>query len=335
MKQPTSTPCDVVTFGESMAMFVANEPGDLAAATAFTKRIAGADSNVAIGLARLGLSVNWVSRVGDDSLGRFIRATLEHENVICHIEVDKTRPTGFQVKERAVNGADPLVEYHRKGSAASRLSVADFNPETFLSARHLHTTGIPPALSPTVRKLSQHAMRHMRAAGKTVSFDPNLRPSLWGGTERMVKEINRLAALAHWVLPGLAEGEILTGYRTPRDVAAFYLDLGVEVVVIKLGPEGAYFQTADGEEGTLAAAPVKRVVDTVGAGDGFAAGFISARLEGLNNAQAVARANLIGAMAIQVTGDMEGLPTREELESAERLQFRSPETALEFSQAAA
>lgn len=303
---------DVLCFGETMAMFVAEESGDLARVERFGKRIAGADSNVAIGLSRLGFKVSWLSRIGDDSLGRFVLDSLTREGLDCrHVQVDPAHPTGFQLKSRETDGSDPKVEYFRRGSAASHLSIADLAPD-LLRARHLHATGIPPALSESCRALSRELMECMRSAGRSLSFDPNLRPSLWPSQARMIDEINALAALAHWVLPGLEEGRLLTGYDSPADIAAFYLERGVEAVVIKLGPEGAYYRTADGE-GRIDGVPVAQVVDTVGAGDAFAVGVISALLEGRSFPQALRRGNAFGSRAVQCIGDMEGLPHRHEL----------------------
>jgi dehydrogluconokinase len=306
---------DILSFGETMAMFVAQQPGDLAHVGQFEKRIAGADSNVAIGLARLGFNVAWLSRVGNDSLGRFVVDSLQGEGVSCqHVSVDPLHPTGFQLKSLELDGADPVVEYFRRGSAASHLCVGDIDP-SLLQARHLHATGIPAALSDSCRELSRELMRRMRNAGRSVSFDPNLRPSLWPNEARMITEVNRLARLAHWVFPGLAEGRLLTGYPDAPDIAAFYLDQGVEAVVIKLGPEGAYYRTQT-DQGVVAGVSVVEVVDTVGAGDGFAVGVISALLEHHDIAQAVARGNWIGSLAVQSRGDMEGLPVRAALDAA-------------------
>ncbi|MBA1292851.1 sugar kinase [Pseudomonas lurida] len=303
---------DVLSFGETMAMFVAEQTGDLAQVRQFHKRIAGADSNVAIGLSRLGFNVAWLSRVGDDSLGRFVVDTLSHEGLDCrHVAVDPLHPTGFQFKSREEAGADPQVEYFRKGSAASHLSVADISP-ALLQARHLHATGIPPALSPATGELSRALMTQMRQAGRSVSFDPNLRPSLWASQAQMIAEINALAGLADWVLPGLGEGRLLTGFDDPADIAAFYLDQGAEAVAIKLGADGAYYRTQL-DQGFIAAVPVENVVDTVGAGDGFAVGMISALLEKLSFPEAVRRGNWVGSRAVQSRGDMEGLPTRADL----------------------
>lgn len=305
---------DVLCFGETMAMFVAEQAGDLAAVGAFTKRIAGADSNVAIGLARLGFRVRWLSRVGNDSLGRFVLDTLQQEGLDCsQVEVDDHHPTGFQLKGRCDDGSDPVVEYFRRNSAASHLSLAQFSP-ALLQARHLHATGIPLALSAGCRALAHELVERMRSEGRSISFDPNLRPSLWPDRASMVREVNALAIKAHWLLPGLEEGRLLTGLQTPADIAAFYLDRGVEHVVIKLGGEGAYYRNAQCQ-GQVAPVPVAKVVDTVGAGDAFAVGVVSGLLEGRPLAEAVARGNWCGSRAVQSRGDMEGLPLRRELEA--------------------
>ena len=304
---------DVITFGETMVCFAAHEVGPLEQAQNFTKIVAGAESNVAVGLARLGLKVAWLSRLGDDSFGHHIRSALDAEGVDGRsITIDPAQRTGFMLKSRAPEGADPVVEYHRRGSAASLLSLADFDEARFLAARHLHVTGITPALSAHCAALVEHAMRFMRAAGRTVSFDPNLRPRLWPSREAMAEQLNRLAGLADWVLPGLAEGQALTGLQTPEAIADFYLARGAKAVVVKLGAEGSMWRTAEGG-GRVPGIRVERVVDTVGAGDAFAAGLISARLEGRDWPAALARANWVGAQAIQVVGDMDGLPRRAQL----------------------
>ncbi|WP_341315516.1 sugar kinase [Paraburkholderia sp. IMGN_8] len=319
MNETTRTPAvlDVITYGEAMAMFVAAKTGPLAGVGHFTKRVAGADLNVAIGLARLGFRVGWMSRVGNDSFGQYVRDTLRKEGIDQRcVTTDERYPTGFQLKSKCDDGSDPAVEYFRKGSAASHLSLADYAADYVLPARHLHLTGVAPAISTSSRELAFHLAREMRAAGKTISFDPNLRPTLWPSRAAMVEGLNALAALADWVLPGIGEGGILTGYTKPDDIARFYLDQGARGVIIKLGAQGAYFRTAD-DAGVVVCKPVAKVVDTVGAGDGFAVGVISALLEGKPLSQAVARGNRIGGLAIQVIGDSEGLPSRAELDALE------------------
>jgi 2-dehydro-3-deoxygluconokinase len=228
--------------------------------------------------------------------------------------IDRAHPTGFMFKSRVTDGSDPAIEYFRRGSAASHLSVADFPADYCEGACILHLTGISPALSPSVRELAFHAADAMRAHGRFVSFDPNLRPRLWASEAAMVECLNQLASKADLVLPGVAEGRILTGYEAPEDIVRFYLDLGARAVVVKLGPEGACYSTASGI-GRVAGTPVARVVDTVGAGDGFAVGVLSGLLDGRDLAAAVSVGNAIGARVVQFPGDCDGLPTRAELDA--------------------
>lgn len=307
---------DVALFGEMMLMLVADRPGLLEEVPSFTKRTAGAETNVAIGLARLGLRVGWASRLGVDSMGRYLLGEMQREGVDCsHVACDATQRTGFQFKGRVVDGSDPPIEYHRKGSAASQMGPADVDAEWLRGARHLHATGVFPAISATARAAAHKTLDVMRGAGRTISFDPNLRPTLWASPEEMRREINALAFQADWVLPGLAEGRFLTGEDSPQGIAAFYRERGAKLVAVKLGPEGAWY---DGEQGSglMPGFPVAEVVDTVGAGDGFAVGVVSALLEGRGVAEAVRRGAWIGARAVQVLGDTEGLPTRAQLQEA-------------------
>jgi 2-dehydro-3-deoxygluconokinase len=307
------TSLDVVTFGEAMGLFVAEATGDLADVERFARRMAGCETNVAVGLARLGLRVGWVSRLGRDPFGRFIRASLVHEGVDCsHVTDDPVHSTGIMFKAKTVDGSDPAIHYMRKNSAASLLTAVDFDADYFRSARLLHATGVSAALSGANMEFAQKVMDEMAESNITISFDPNLRTSLWPSETVMKEEINDLAGRADWILPGLNEGAILTGYQAPHDIAGFYLDRGAKLVVVKLGAAGAYFRTSD-RDGTLPGVAVPHVVDTVGAGDGFAAGLISALLEGETIEHAVARGNRVGAFAVQVIGDMDGLPTRAQL----------------------
>ncbi|MET3391113.1 sugar kinase [Variovorax atrisoli] len=308
---------DVALFGEAMLLLVADRPGPLEDAQSFYKRTAGAETNVAIGLSRLGLKVGWASRLGTDSMGRALLAAMRAEGIDCsHVITDATQRTGFQFKGRVTDGSDPPIEYHRKGSAASHMGPADVDEAWLRSARHLHATGVFAAISDTSLQAALKSMDVMRAAGRTISFDTNLRPTLWSSTETMRHWVNELAARADWVLPGIEEGLLLTGHSKPEDVAKFYRERGAKLVVVKLGAEGAYYDSDVAGTGRIDGFPVKEVVDTVGAGDGFAAGVVSALLEGRSVPDAVRRGAWIGARAVQVLGDTEGLPTRAQLEEA-------------------
>ncbi len=304
---------DVVTVGEAMALFMAQQPGPLSQVHDFSRATAGAELNVAVGLSRLGLRVGYVSRVGADSFGEHLLAFLDAQGIDRrHVLVDPEHATGFMLKSRDVDGSDPCIEYFRRNSAASHLCAAD-NPIAYCAAsRHLHLTGISPALSSGASELVTDMARQARLDGRRISFDPNLRPRLWSSQEVMIECMNRLAAFSDLVLPGLAEGQLLTGQKSVQGIADFYLARGATQVVIKLGAEGAYISSRDG----YAAVPgftVSKIVDTVGAGDGFAVGVISALLEGMSLYQAAQRGNAIGARVVQFPGDCDGLPNRAQL----------------------
>ncbi len=323
---------DVVTLGEAMVLLAAEETGPLAHVRRFSKHTAGAETNVAVGLARLGLRVGWVSRLGNDTMGQFLRDAFMKEGIDCsQVTLVPGARTGFMFKGRVDDGTDPPIEYHRQGSAASLMGPNDLPLAWLQTACHLHVTGVFAALTPATLAATQTAMATVRAQGGSISFDPNLRPALWASEAHMRSTINALAAQADWVLPGLDEGRLLTGCDTPEDIAQFYLaqmkasshaSPRGQGVVVKLGADGAYFATAASAQGCVPAYPVAKVIDTVGAGDAFAVGIISALLEDLTITQAVQRATWMGARAVQVRGDSDGLPTRAELDAAQLLPHR-------------
>lgn len=312
-----STAVDVVTCGEPMGLFASEHVSCLKDAERFVRVPAGAELNVAVGLSRLGLQAGFISRLGDDSLGHWLLEVLAGEGIDHRfVTLDPKNKTGLMFKSRRLDGGDPDVEYYRQGSAASTMSVEHYPAEYCRSARHLHITGISPALSQSMRELIFHMARDMRACGKTVSFDPNLRKSLWRSSEEMIQCLNQLAESSDWIFPGLSEGQLLTGLREPSEIADFYLARGCSVVVVKLGADGAYYASHE-SRGFVAGVRVEQIVDTVGAGDGFAAGVVSALLEGLSVQDAATRGNAIGARVLGFPGDSDGLPTRAQLSALE------------------
>lgn len=304
---------EVILFGEPMALFVADTIGPLEEVEHFTRSLAGAEVNVCIGLARLGHSVTYITRLGDEPLGRYIEKFLIKEGIGTEfITFDSVYRTGIQLKNKVTQG-DPYAPYYRKGSAASHISVKEIDAIEFEGIKHVHITGIPPALSKSCKDATYRLIKRAKENNVYISFDPNLRPSLWDSEEDMIQTVNDLASMADMVLPGIAEGLILTGSDKPEEIADFYLNSGAKTVVIKLGKRGAYVKTED-EEYLVNAFEVENIVDTVGAGDGFAVGVISGRLEGLPLKECVRRANAIGAIQVQHISDNEGLPTKKELD---------------------
>jgi 2-dehydro-3-deoxygluconokinase len=221
--------------------------------------------------------------------------------------------TGIQLKSKVVNG-DPEAPYFRKGSAASHISTDEIDEIDLEDIKHVHITGIPPALSKSCCEANYRLFERAKEKNIYISFDPNLRPALWESKEAMIRTINDLASKADMVLPGPAEGILLMGSEKPEEIADFYQSLGVKTVVVKMGGAGAYVRT-EKEAYTVEGFKVENVIDTVGAGDGFAVGVISGRLEGLPLEDCVRRGNAIGAIQVQYVSDNEGLPTREELDA--------------------
>jgi len=302
---------EVVTFGEAMVLMNPRDSGPLRHAVEFRKQQAGAETNVAIGLARLGRDVAWFGRLGADPFGRYVEAFVRGEGVDVDAVVrDPDAPTGVFFKERRSAG-DEHVYYYRDGSAASRLSPDDLPRELVGSAEYLHVTGITPALSPSCRDAVFEALALSREHDVTVSVDPNLRRKLWPDREAMVETTFELVESADVVFPGVGEAEELLGTTDPAAITDELRAMGPAVVVVKLGADGSYV-AGPGVREHVPAYEVEPV-DEIGAGDGFVAGFLAARLSGSDLVESARQGNAVGALATTVPGDVEGLPTREEL----------------------
>ena len=306
---------EVLTIGEPMGLFVAQEAKPLKDVQTFTRLVCGAEVNFSIGLSRLGHTVSYVSRVGSDPIGQHIRDFLKENGIEdSYVQIDREHLTGMQFKEMAPEGTDPLVVNYRRHTAFSHFAPEDLRGIDWQGVKHVHVTGIPAAWSDSCCASVEALMDAAHAHEATVSFDPNLRPALWPSHKVMVRTLNRLAAKADLILPGLGEGKILTGLEKPEQIADFYLARGAKAVVIKLGgSKGAYGKEREGKEFIAPSFRVEHVVDTVGAGDGFAVGTVSALLEGRTLEEAALRGAAIGALAIMSAGDNEGLPNRTEL----------------------
>lgn len=303
---------EVVLFGEPMAMFTAEVEGPLEEVELFRRSLAGAEVNVCTGLTRLGHKVSYITKLGEEPLGKYVKSFLNKEGIGTEfISFDSVYKTGIMMKSKVSKG-DPVTSYYRKGSAFSHMSAEDIDKIDLKGVKLVHVTGIPPALSLSCREATYRLMERAKENGIYVTFDPNLRPALWESQEVMVKVINELASKSDMVLPGTSEGLILTGSEEPEKIADFYQKLGIKDVIVKLGGEGAYVR--EGNNSFIKSGfKVEKVVDTVGAGDGFAVGIVSGKLEGLAIRDSVIRANAIGAIQVTFVSDNEGLPTRKEL----------------------
>lgn len=303
----------ILTVGEPMALFVAGKEGSLEEVERFERFVAGAEVNFSIGMSRLGHTVTYITQLGKDPFGKNIETFLQQNEIdTTYVKYVPDYLTGMMWKEKVLSG-DPEVFSARKNSAASHMGLETIRDLNWDGYDHIHLTGILPALSLDCREMVYELIKQARARGVQISYDPNLRPGLWPDKQEMVRVINDLACRADIVLPGIEEGKLLTGQQDVREIAAYYHAAGVKTVVIKLGAKGA-FTSSDGESFYTDGFPVREVVDTVGAGDGFAVGVVSGILEGLPLKEAVSRGAAIGALAVMAPGDNDGLPDRNGLE---------------------
>lgn len=307
---------DVVTLGECMALVYPAEAVSLEICTDLRIDIAGAESNLCIGLARLGHSALFISRVGADPFGARIRKTLQKEGVDTRaVGIDPHAPTGVFFREHLLDG-QRRVYYYRSGSAASRLGVEDLREEWFTGAKILHLTGITPALSASCAEACQRAIGMAREQGMKVSFDPNYRPRLWD-EQTARKALLPLVKQADLLLMGHEDARALLEVEGAEESLRAAALLGPSVVVLKQAEEGA-FALDGGKIVKVPAYPVENVVDPVGAGDGFDAGFLAGWLRGLPLIDCLKAGARVGASAVQVLGDYHGYPTEAEVFPPER-----------------
>jgi len=302
----------IMLVGEPMGLFIAQTEGLLETVKQYSTAVAGAEFNVAVGLSRLGHQVGYLTKLGKDPLGKQIVNTMKQNKIETSlISFSEEHATGLMLKSKVCTG-DPEIFYYRKNSAASSIEKQDIDRIDFTEYNCLHMTGIFPALSQTTLEAAKYLMQKAKESGLTIFFDPNLRPQLWGDKAKMIATLNELALCADYFMPGIKEGTILTGCTTEESIAEYYMQCGIKNVIIKVGAKGAYVATKDAHA-YVPGFKVEKIVDTVGAGDGFAAGVISAVMEGLPTIEAANRGNAIGAIQVMSVGDNEGLPTRDEL----------------------
>jgi 2-dehydro-3-deoxygluconokinase len=307
---PVLDPVEVVTFGETMGRLAADEIGPLRSGHRMVLGVAGAESNVAVGVRRLGHSVAWAGRVGDDQIGRLILRELRAEGVdVSRAITDPDAPTGFMVKVRRTMALSEII-YSRRGSAGSRLCPEDLASDLIAAARLLHITGITPALSATAREAVVAAVDIAQAHGVVVSLDVNHRAALWTDAEASAALLE-LAPRCDFLFASEHEAELLVRTRSPEDAARAIADLGPKHAVVKRGEHG-FVACIKGKLYSDAAFQVP-VADPVGAGDAFVAGYLASWLDGADPSEALRTANLTGAFVVAVPGDWEGLPTRAEL----------------------
>lgn len=299
---------DVLTFGETMVSFRAE--GVLTSGAECTAHVAGAESNVAIALARLGHRARWVGAVSEDALGDLVASTLRGQGVDIIAADPQGRPSGVMLLQRRTADLSQ-VTYVRRDSAGSRLTREAVLSALAEGARRLHVSGITPALSPSTREATLTAVVEAADRGISVSLDVNYRGALWTRKEARAA---LMELVPHVDLVIASEDEldlVAEAGRTEAELLTALDAMGCGEVVVKRGARGATLHRA----GRAIDAPARSVTvrDVVGAGDAFTAGYLSGRLDGLTDEGCLSRGLTLGAFVVSTLGDWEGLPGRHEL----------------------
>ncbi|CDQ18520.1 2-dehydro-3-deoxygluconokinase [Halobacillus karajensis] len=304
---------DVLTIGDAMITFDPTRNGPLRNVHSFERKAGGAEFNFAIGCARLGLHTGWISRLGNDEFGKYIRNFARGEGIdVSAVKLVDGYPTSLNFKEIREDGSGSTF-YYRADSPTKTLTEQTLDAEAIRQTKILHITGVFAAIDPDKNlRLLKRAVTIAKDNGALVSFDPNIRLKLWE-REKAQQSLQQLLPYVDIILTGVEEAELLFGVSQADQIVAACERYGISTVAIKQGEKGA-FGCMDGLSMTLPPRTPKKVVDTVGAGDGFDAGFIYGVLQGWSLERTLHFANTIGSMVVSVYGDNEGLPELEEVQ---------------------
>jgi 2-dehydro-3-deoxygluconokinase/2-dehydro-3-deoxygalactonokinase len=306
---------DVVTLGESLIQLNAVTRGPLRHVTLFERHVAGAETTVAVCVRRQGLSSGLITRVGDDEFGKCILNWVRGEGVdTSQIRVDTKAPTGIYFVQRGFPiPSESKMFYYRKGSAGSRISPSDVDPDYLGAAKLFHTTGITPALSETALEATRKALEISISNNLIVSFDTNIRPVLWGSIDNAVRVLTPIIEKVDILFTDPRDASILLNVQDVDQMIDGFLKFGVETVVLKMGRKGAI--AANRREKVSVQALEVYVEDPIGAGDAFAGTFITSRLKGRSLEESLKRAVIAGSLVVTVRGDEECLPSEEEIDA--------------------
>jgi 2-dehydro-3-deoxygluconokinase len=298
---------DVITAGETMMAFEAQDYGPLGEVSFYRKWVGGAESNFSIGLSRLGFRCGWFSRLGDDEFGKAILKTLRGEGVdVSRVIFDSESPTGVFFVERQAEG-DFGCYYYRRNSAAAQLSRADVDFGYVKSAKVIYLTGITPALSDSAREASQEICELATRNEQMLVFDPNLRLKLWSIQEARATLIP-LMVKSTFVLPGKEELSLLMDCDHLERAIGKAHEMGIRNLIIKEGAKGARIAVAGEKTVRLPAFTLKNPISSMGAGDCFAAGFVAGLLKKQPLDECVRWANAMGAFCLMGWGPYQTLP---------------------------
>ena len=302
---------DVITIGDAMVAMCPKEKGPILFCNTFERKIGGAELNVAIGCARLGLKSGWISRLGQDDFGKHILKTVRGEGIdTSQIELVEGYQTSVYFREVMANG-DSRSFYYREKSPTSTMTAESLDENYFRNSKVLHITGVFPSINDNNKEILLKAVELAKKNNLLIFFDPNIRLKMW--TKSQAREfINKFLSEVDILLVGDEEISILIDEEDTNEAIKKFHDMGIDKVVVKRGAKGAI-----GSDGSniydVAAIKPKALIDTVGAGDGFAAGFLSAYLKGDSFEESIEFANAVGSLVVGIEGDNEGLPYYEDV----------------------
>lgn len=297
---------DVVTIGDAMITFDPITKGPLRYVHSFERKIGGAELNFAIGCARLGVQTGFISRIGNDGFGQYIFNFIRGEGIdISQVKLIDGYPTSINFKEILEDGSGRTF-YYRDRSPTEALTKDSIDEDYLKNTKILHITGVFAAIDPKNMSILEHTVQLAKKHGVKVSLDPNIRLKLWSIDEARANLL-KLLPYVDFVFSGEEEARWLFGDKSIEQYITIFKEYGPDHIVIKRGEKGATGY-ANGELRNVTAKQPKKVVDTVGAGDGFNAGYIYSYLHGYSLEQSLEFANTIGSMVVTVAGDNEGLP---------------------------
>jgi fructokinase len=325
---------DIVCLGEALIDFVATVPcGDVGEAPGFVRAAGGAPANVAVGAVRLGCSSAFLGKVGDDPFGRYLERTFRGTGVeTSGMVFDTRRRTGLAFVSLAPNGERDFC-FFRNPSADMSYSACEVDFGAVDACKAFHFGSIT-MIDIAPRAATLGAAERARAAGKLVSFDPNLRPPLWPSLVQACKWMRRGVRAAEivkvsedelWLLVSGTLPDCLPSLQDVDDASRRFLRLfrNVSFLAVTLGERGCFWRAAAGASGFEPAFKVK-AVDTTGAGDGFVAGLLTGLIAGNHMGKStipeseirhlIRRANAVGALTTMQKGAIPALPTAEQVE---------------------
>lgn len=302
---------DVITIGDAMIAMCPREKGPIIFSDNFKRKVGGAELNVAIGCARLGLKAGFISRLGNDDFGKYILKTIRGEAIdISEVKLVDGYQTSVYFREVLSDGSSRSF-YYRENSPTSTMKCEELDEEYFRAAKILHITGVFPSITKNNQDIILEAIKLAKKNNLIISFDPNIRLKMWT-KEEANSYIEKVLPYVDNILVGDEEIEILLGDITIENAIKTFHDYGIGKVVIKKGDKGAIGSDGNSIYEVDAIKP-KALVDTVGAGDGFAAGFLTALCKDKSFKECVEFGNAVGSLVVGVEGDNEGLPYYEDV----------------------